>query len=384
MKKLFLLSIALTVIILVSSCSSSGSSRPDQVASTTRAPMITAAPTGSSTANGGQSGGNSQTAPDTAARLIVRNASIDMMVDDIATAVDRISSLAEQKKGFVVSSQVSPSAQGTVGSITVRIPAEEFGNTMKAIEAMAAQVKSQSTSSKDVTQEHTDLNSRLTNLQATEQQYLKILSQANTIQDILNVQRELSNTREQIDLVKGQIQYLQQTSATSLISVSLKQSRLAAMIVISQTMANVDEGIAFLPQVSGGFTPFSYQWSFGDKSTSTEANPTHSYGSSGTFLATLKVTDGRENTVTDKISIVISGGWNGGNVARSAWRALVGFFKVVANVLIWLGIFSPVWIIVAGLAVFFNWRSKKTRKRKPGTPADTSGGSPPSQGAGPA
>jgi hypothetical protein len=80
--------------------------------------------------------------------------------------------------------------------------------------------------------------------------------------------------------------------------------------------------------------------------------------------------------MTDKMNVVISGGWNGGSVARAAGRTLATLGKVVLNIIIWLGIFSPVWIIAGGLVFFFRWRSKKKRQQKPPTPSSTAGSPP--------
>lgn len=80
---------------------------------------------------------------------------------------------------------------------------------------------SESTSSQDITQEYVDLQSRLKNAQATESQYLTLLTKATTVQDILNIQDKLSQTRQQIEQIKGRMQYLEQNSAMSLITVSL-------------------------------------------------------------------------------------------------------------------------------------------------------------------
>lgn len=311
------------------------------------------------------SGPTAQQANDIAARLIVRNGNMLVMVDDIKNAIDQITLLTGQKKGFVVSSQIPQIEQGATGSIIIRVPADEFENTMTAISALVVEVKSQSTSANDVTQEYTDLNSRLTNLLATEQQFLLILGKATTVTDILAVQKEMANTRQNIEVTKGQIQYLQQTSSTSLISVTLQQSKLLVKITLDRPLANVDETIAFSVDITGGFTPFSYQWDFGDKVTSNKINPTHSYLSAGDRKITLKVTDNRGNVATDERTITISGGWSGGSVARAAWRALTIFGKVALNVIIWLGIFSPVWIIGGGIALFFMWRSRKKKQNTP-------------------
>jgi PKD repeat protein len=51
---------------------------------------------------------------------------------------------------------------------------------------------------------------------------------------------------------------------------------------------------AFLTQVSGGFTPYTLQWTFGDGSSGSAlpgSTVQHTYSASGTYVATLKVTD---------------------------------------------------------------------------------------------
>lgn len=319
----------------------------------TNSPAPTPGPAGPA-ANGALA----QQAQQIAERLIVRNGNIVIMVDDIKTAVNQISSLAEQKRGFVVSSQIPPVEQDSTGSIVIRVPADEFESTMTAIGGFAAEVKSQSTSANDVTQQYTDLNSRLTNLLATEQQFLVILDKATTVTDILSVQRELDRTRENIEVTKGQIQYLEQTSSTSLITVTLQQSKLIVKITPDRPVLNVYENIRFHADITGGFSPFSYEWTFGDRSTSNEAIPTHSYASAGNRKITLKVTDSRGNVATDERTVSVTGGWSGNNVAGTAWRALSLTGRVILNILIWIGIFSPVWVPVGGILLFFKWRNR--------------------------
>jgi len=72
------------------------------------------------------------------------------------------------------------------------------------------------------------------------------------------------------------------------------------------------------------------------------------------------VTDDRGNKDTEIKTeyISIEPGWNAGSVARAAWNGLAMFGKVLLNVLIWLGIFSPVWIVGGG-TWFFVWRRRR-------------------------
>ena len=299
-------------------------------------------------------------------RMIVRTSDITLVVSDIATALDQIAKLAEDSQGFVVSSNQWKDNGALLGTITIRVPAGEFDNAMSTLRGMADEVTSENTSAQDVTEEYTDLNSTLTNLQATEAQLLEIMKKAVTVDDILAVQTQLTNTQGQIETTKGRIKYLEQTSATSLISVSLTQSKLSVNLTASNGR-NVRSGdnVYFTATVSGGFEPYNYKWDFGDKSTSTDEAPVHAYNSTGKFSVSLTVTDDKGNTAIDTRTdyITVQSGWNVGNVAKTAWSGLRSFFHVLVNILIWLGIFSPIWIIV-GVVVWWILRKRKIRRAK--------------------
>ena len=96
---------------------------------------------------------------------------------------------------------------------------------------MAVRVTSESTDSQDVTEQYTDLESRLRNAEATESQYLALLEEAKDVEDILNIYERLSWVRNEIEQIKGRMQYLERTSSMSLISVYLKPETTAKPLV---------------------------------------------------------------------------------------------------------------------------------------------------------
>lgn len=157
-----------------------------------------------------------------AERMIVRNGNLSLKVADVAAARDQITQLASILGGFVVASSLYSSGDSLAGNISIRVPDEKFDGALAGIRALAAKVDQENTSSQDITQEYIDLESRLKNAQATESQYLNLLSKATTVTDILSIQDKLSQTRQQIEQLKGRMQYLEQTSALSLITVSLQ------------------------------------------------------------------------------------------------------------------------------------------------------------------
>ncbi|MBA7712955.1 hypothetical protein ES703_121949 [subsurface metagenome] len=243
------------------------------------------------------------------------------------------------------------------------MPAEDFGDAMASLRRLAADVTHEDTSAKDVTEEYVDLSAKLKNLEATEEQYLRLMEKAERVEDMLDIQRELSRTRGEIEQTKGRMQYLERTSATSLIRVQLNQAELDARLIASKMRIKEGEKVEFEGRVYGGFPPYSYEWDFGDGETSTSAYPVHAYKSAGSYTVSLKVTDDKGNTDTWTRDgyIVVRPGWSAGTIASDAWSGLVTFGHVLGNIFIWVGIFSPVWIVIGVIVYFAWWRRRKRR-----------------------
>ena len=155
-------------------------------------------------------------------RMIVRNGDISLVVKDVLEVRDAIARLAVSLDGYVVSSSISGEEEGMRGNIAVRVPDNKFEEALSDLRNLAVRVRSESTGSRDVTEEYVDLKSRLKNAEATESQYLEVLEKATDVEDILRVYERLSQVRREIEQLKGRMQYLERTSSMSLISVNLR------------------------------------------------------------------------------------------------------------------------------------------------------------------
>ncbi len=160
-------------------------------------------------------------------RLVIKNASLSIAVNDPLKSMDTISHMAEAMGGFVVSADMyqqslSNGVKVPQVSMTIRVPAEKLDEALTTIKAETDQpIISENKSSQDVTAEYTDLNSRLTNLQAAEKQLQEIMASATKTEDVLSVYSQLVSVREQIELIKGQMKYYEQSAALSSISIQL-------------------------------------------------------------------------------------------------------------------------------------------------------------------
>ena len=201
---------------------------------------------GSTTAGGGGAGGvgggpasgGSGPAPlplpQLADRKIIRTATLELTVEDVAGAVQEVESAALGAGGFVAGSSLTidnppapatpdaePPPQRQRASVTIRVPAAAYAGVMAHLRGIAKEVRSETSDASEVTEEYTDLQARLRNLEATEQRYLDLLARAETIPDILTVQDRLNSVRLETEQVKGRIQLLDNLTDLATITVQL-------------------------------------------------------------------------------------------------------------------------------------------------------------------
>ncbi len=157
-------------------------------------------------------------------RVIIYTGDISLVVRDTQEAIEAITSVADVQEGFVANSNVYQSGEVLRGNITIRVPAQHYQTTLTQLRELAIRVERESSSTQDVTEEFTDLQARKTNLEFTEDALQKLLEERQRVgstSDILEVHRELTAIRGQIEQIEGRMRYLANQSALSTISIEL-------------------------------------------------------------------------------------------------------------------------------------------------------------------
>ncbi len=197
------------------------------------APLATQAPA-MDMAAAEPSAGTANQVQDPQERLIIRNADMSIVATDTEAALTQIAQMAENGGGWVVSSNVYQSSETSkTGYIQIRVPSEGFQSVLDAISGLAVSVESLSTSGQDVTEEYVDLSSQLANLEATAARVRAFLDDATRVEDALAVNAELSRLEGEIAVIKGRMQYLEQSSAFSSITVNVIPDELSQPIEVA-------------------------------------------------------------------------------------------------------------------------------------------------------
>jgi len=159
-------------------------------------------------------------------RMVIKNAEVRLLVKDTDTAVDRALQAIGDVDGYVVSSrvwyQMTDGVNYKYATLTIGVPASQFENALRRLRAIALKVLDENASGQDVSSEFVDLQSQLTNLQATRDRIRSFLADAKTVDESLRINQELSNIEAQIEQVQGRMNFLSNRSAFSTITLTLE------------------------------------------------------------------------------------------------------------------------------------------------------------------
>ncbi|HEV8536891.1 MAG TPA: DUF4349 domain-containing protein [Candidatus Limnocylindria bacterium] len=154
-------------------------------------------------------------------RNLILTAKIDMRSKDPWATSDRAQLIATSLGGDVLSSLQSGSGDSRTASLSIRVPSARFGDALKQLKELDAEVATSAVSTQDVTDQFVDLEARLVAKKAEEQRYIAILGRANTIDEILKVDAALANVRLQIEQLTGQLNSIKSRTEFSTISMSI-------------------------------------------------------------------------------------------------------------------------------------------------------------------
>ncbi len=166
-------------------------------------------------------------APDVTNRMVVTSSHLSLLVNDVSAGMTGVKSYIDSIGGYMVSSNISRPEQGATGTITVRIPSIKLDEALAALKNQSVKVVSERMDGHDVTDQFVDNEARLVILERNKARFEEIMTSAKDVPQILEVQNEIFNLQAQIDSIKGQHNYLEQTAKMSLVTVYLSTDELA-------------------------------------------------------------------------------------------------------------------------------------------------------------
>ncbi|MCC5944343.1 MAG: DUF4349 domain-containing protein [Bernardetiaceae bacterium] len=154
-------------------------------------------------------------------RKIIHSANLTIVANEPYEVGKSLGQIAEQHNGYAMEI-------GTDRAI-IRVESSRLEDALIAIEALG-KVKHKSLSGRDVTEEYTDMQIRLENAEKSRQRYLELLDKAESVEEILQVERELERLNTVIEQLKGKMQSIEERSDFATITVNLRERKKPGLI----------------------------------------------------------------------------------------------------------------------------------------------------------
>jgi hypothetical protein len=171
-------------------------------------------------------------------KLVITTANMELQVRSVDSALDRMRAAAKKagaeisdlsvvagtSQGAVVDSplQSNPTRGPATAYVTLRVPADQL-DALEGEIAKLGSVLTRSSNTNDVTEQAIDLDARLTNLRAEESRLRAFLGKTSKVTELLEVERELSRVRGDIEAMDAQLTYLKRQAARSTLTVTMTE-----------------------------------------------------------------------------------------------------------------------------------------------------------------
>ena len=164
---------------------------------------------GSDVSNSEETNGNKRTSTVVQDQKIIKTANLRFETKDVAATHENIISLVKLHNGLVQNDNSGKNYNKEYIRMTIRVPSEKFEDVLLGISEGVGYFDQKEITQKDVTEEFVDINARLNAKRKLENRYLELLQQARNVKEMLEIERELSKIREEIEAKEGRLNYLQ-------------------------------------------------------------------------------------------------------------------------------------------------------------------------------
>lgn len=158
-----------------------------------------------------------------AERILIKTGNLQMTVVDAEKALAQVAGLLTEMGGFeagrqssalVPTREILSRSEVRAITLTLKIPADRFEKFIDAVKEIGSYT-SESTSAVDVTMQYVDLEARLGANKEVEKRLVAHLARAENVEGIVQVEKELTRVREQIESLTAQFKVLKDQVAFS-------------------------------------------------------------------------------------------------------------------------------------------------------------------------
>lgn len=165
---------------------------------------------------------NMETVTDsTVSPKIIKTAVLRYESADINQSFATIEKAVKDYKASVQNDESGKDYSSSYRNVTVRVPSTSFDAFIAAISRGVNHFDRKEISAQDVTEEYVDVEARLKAKRILEKRYFELLNKATKVSEMLEIEKELSAIREEIEAKEGRLNYLQHQVSMSTVTLEM-------------------------------------------------------------------------------------------------------------------------------------------------------------------
>lgn len=158
-------------------------------------------------------------------RMIIHHAQLQVKVKEFEQAQLKIEKKVTEYGGYIVESNIyRQDTEAVSGTMIIRIPEKHFQSFLKDAEETAT-ILERNVTGQDVTEQFVDLQSRVTSKRAVEARLLEFMGTAQKTEDLLKISSDLAKVQEEIEVIVGKMNYLENQTSYSTIEIAMFEDR---------------------------------------------------------------------------------------------------------------------------------------------------------------
>lgn len=187
-------------------------------------------------ADDGEAGGQNET-PAITNRKLIRNGEVQLRVKDLVAARTQLEEMVKKAGGFIADVRFNRLSAQHYLEMTLRLPAGDFDGFVTALDKLGL-VENEQFTVQDVTDQWVDLGRRIETKEKMAARLQELIaSKSYQFRDLLEVERELSRLRLEIERLQGALNGMNDKIAFSTLKITLRQEVLQKIVPPDSTFA---------------------------------------------------------------------------------------------------------------------------------------------------
>ena len=196
---------------------------------------------------------------ETVDRKIIKQGEIKFKTADVNKTKTLILQTVQELNGYISKDNAYDYSDRHEHSLIIRVPADKFDLLLKNISESVEKIDSKNVDLLDVTEEYIDIEVRIKTKKELQTRYLELLKQTTKVDEILNIEKEISILQTEIESVEGRMKYLKDKISFSTLTVTYYQKTTSKFGFSSEFVDGIKNGwSAFLWFIVG----LSHLWVF--------------------------------------------------------------------------------------------------------------------------